>query len=81
MLCAITTICSTIVLVVHDHPPLVPIPHWAKRLLLKKVASWLCVTVVKEEDEDESDIRLFSNKISPADHLQTQKLTAGGIRN
>jgi hypothetical protein len=80
MLCAISIICSTIVLRVHDHPPLVPIPHWAKRLLLKKVASWLCVTVVKEEYENEPDTSLFSNKISTADHLHMKNSTSNGIR-
>jgi hypothetical protein len=74
MLCAITTICSTIVLVVHDHPPLVPIPHWAKRLLLKKSRQLaLCLLFVKEEYEDEPNNRLFSNKISLADHLHIKK--------
>jgi hypothetical protein len=53
VICALFVVFSTIVLRVHDHPPLNPIPHWTKRLFLKKVARWLSVKVNEECLEDD----------------------------
>jgi hypothetical protein len=57
LLCLACTLCAVIVLRVHEHPPIKPIPRWAKNFFIKKLAGRLCITVVKEElDEEDEEV-------------------------
>lgn len=50
ILCTSCIVCSTIVLRVHDHPALKPIPHWARHIFLKKIAPRLNITVILQNE-------------------------------
>lgn len=47
--CALCTLCEILVLQIHNHPPLKPIPAWARKLFLGKLAKVLHVTIVTGE--------------------------------
>ena len=53
LLCACCIVCSTIVLRVHEHPPIVPIPEWTRQFFLLKVARRLRINVTNEIIEAE----------------------------
>ena len=53
VLCSCCIVCAVIVLRIHEYPPIAPIPNWARKFFLLKMARYLRMRVINETIESE----------------------------
>ena len=74
LFCVLCTVCEIVVLQIHSHPPISPIPSWAKKIFLKKIASVLFVRVATGDDSDcnhdnDGDTKTLRESLASSDKL------------